>query len=458
MTDSSTPSAHSFQRRLKNRHIQLIALGGSVGTGLFLGTAHTIALAGPSILLGYAIAGVIAFLIMRQLAEMVVEQPVAGSFSHFAHRYWGPFAGFAAGWNYWVLYILVSMAELTAVGQYMQYWWPTLPSWISVTACFLIINAINFRHVKLFGEMEFFFSLIKIIAIVAMIAFGLYLLISGSGGPQASLSNLWAIGGFFPHGVSGMLLGLAIIMFSFGGLELVGIAAAEADDPARTIPRATNQVIIRILIFFIGSQAVLLALFPWNQIAQGGSPFVMIFAALHSPWIATALNVVVLIAALSVYNSATYSTSRMLTGLARQGDAPRVLGHLNAKGVPVNSLWVSALASAVCVLINYLMPERAFDILLMLVTASLTLNWLFITITHLKFHRAMRQQHTHFPSPLQPWSNYLCLAFLCGILVIMACSDEMRLAVWLLPPWLVVLGVAYRLRQRGSSDSNGESR
>ncbi|HBD39281.1 MAG TPA: aromatic amino acid transporter AroP, partial [Cupriavidus sp.] len=233
----------TLQRGLKNRHIQLIALGGAIGTGLFLGIAQTIKLAGPSVLLGYALAGVVAFFIMRQLGEMVVDEPVAGSFSYFANKYCGHFAGFMSGWNYWVLYILVSMAELSAVGIYVQYWWPGIPTWISALAFFLIINAINLASVKSFGEMEFWFSIIKVAAIVGMIGFGGYLLATGTAGPDASIANLWQHGGFFPNGFSGLVMAMAVIMFSFGGLELVGITAAEADSPEKSIPKATNQVI-----------------------------------------------------------------------------------------------------------------------------------------------------------------------------------------------------------------------
>ncbi|PLN60148.1 aromatic amino acid transporter AroP, partial [Klebsiella pneumoniae] len=214
---------HQLKRGLKNRHIQLIALGGAVGTGLFLGIAQTIRMAGPSVLLGYAIAGVIAFFIMRQLGEMVVEEPVAGSFSHFANRYWGPFAGFMSGWNYWVLYVLVSMAELTAVGIYIQYWWPEVPTWLSAAIFFVAINAINLTHVKVYGELEFWLSIVKVAAIISMIAFGCYLLFSGHGGPAATVANLWQDGGFFPNGITGLVMAMAVIMFSFGGLELVGI-------------------------------------------------------------------------------------------------------------------------------------------------------------------------------------------------------------------------------------------
>ncbi|MDX3905720.1 MAG: amino acid permease [Pigmentiphaga sp.] len=443
-------SSKSLSRGLKNRHIQLIALGGAIGTGLFLGVAKTIQLAGPSVLLGYAVAGVIAFLIMRQLGEMVVEEPVAGSFSHFAYRYWGGFAGFLSGWNYWVLYVLVSMAELSAVGIYVQYWWPGVPTWVSALAFFVLINGINLLQVKLFGEMEFWFSIIKVAAIISMIAFGSWLLFSGNGGPQATVTNLWALGGFFPNGVEGLVMAMAVIMFSFGGLELVGITAAEADDPGRTIPKATNQVIYRILIFYVGALAVLLALYPWNEVGQGGSPFVMIFHSLDNGWVATALNIVVLTAALSVYNSSVYCNSRMLLGLAVQGNAPRVFSRINGRGVPVAALGLSAAVTAVCVVINYLIPEEAFGLLMMLVVAALVINWGIISLTHLMFRRSMRRQsrHTAFRSLGYPWTNYLCLAFMLGILVVMYLTPGIRAAVFLIPVWIALLGVLYWVRRR----------
>jgi aromatic amino acid transport protein AroP len=217
----------ALKRGLKNRHIQLIALGGAMGTGLFLGIAQTIQLAGPAVLLGYSIAGFIAFLIMRQLGEMVVEEPVAGSFSYFSYKYWGDFAGFLAGWNYWVMFIVVGMAELTAVGIYVQYWWPDLPSWISVAVFFLLINAINLLSIRIYGETEFWLGMVKVVAVIGMILFGAWLLVSGNAGPQASVTNLWAHGGFMPNGIAGLIAAMIGIMFSFGALELIGITAAE---------------------------------------------------------------------------------------------------------------------------------------------------------------------------------------------------------------------------------------
>ncbi|MFC0140082.1 aromatic amino acid transporter AroP [Erwinia mallotivora] len=440
----------TLKRGLKNRHIQLIALGGAVGTGLFLGIADTIKMAGPSVLLGYAIGGFIAFMIMRQLGEMVVEEPVAGSFSHFAYKYWGNFAGFASGWNYWILYVLVAMAELTAVGKYIQYWYPEIPTWVSAAVFFLLINAINLTNVKVYGEMEFWFAIIKVVAVIGMIVFGAWLLFGGHAGPDASVSNLWNKGGFFPNGVSGMVMALAVIMFSFGGLELVGITAAEADNPEKSIPKATNQVLFRILIFYIGSLTILLSLYPWTKVIGGASPFVMIFHDLGDSLVANALNVVILTAALSVYNSCVYCNSRMLFGLAQQGNGPKSLMKVDRRGVPVVAIGVSAAATAICVLINYLMPGEAFGLLMALVVSALVINWAMISLAHLKFRRKKDQQgvQTRFKALFYPAGNWICLLFLAAILVIMAMTPGMAISVWLIPVWLVILAVGYAIKNQ----------
>ncbi|MBP1033958.1 amino acid permease [Serratia fonticola] len=445
-----------LKRGLKNRHIQLIALGGAIGTGLFLGIAQTIQMAGPSVLLGYAIGGFIAFLIMRQLGEMVVEEPVAGSFSHFAYKYWGDFAGFLSGWNYWAMFILVGMAELTAVGIYIQYWWPEIPTWASAAVFFVVINLVNLVNVRLYGETEFWFAIIKVAAILGMIVFGAYLLASGNGGPEASISNLWDQGGFMPHGISGLVMAMAVIMFSFGGLEMVGITAAEAADPRRSIPKATNQVVYRILIFYIGSLTVLLSLYPWGKVVEGGSPFVMIFHALNSNLVATMLNVVVLTAALSVYNSGVYCNSRMLFGLATQGNAPKALTKVNKRGVPVLSIALSALATSVGVLINYVMPGEAFGLLMALVVSTLVINWVMICLAHLKFRAAKDRQGviTSFRSLWYPFGNYLCLVFLSLILVIMYFSPGIRISVLLMPVWVLLLWVGFLLTRRKKAVGN----
>lgn len=465
------PTPQKLKRGLQNRHIQLIALGGAIGTGLFLGIGPAAVLAGPSVILGYAMAGVIAFFIMRQLGEMVVEEPVSGSFSHFAYKYWGTFAGFASGWNYWILYILVSMSELTAIGVYVHFWWPEIPLWTSSLFFFVAINALNLSSVKVYGEAEFWFSIVKVVAIISMIVFGIYLLISGSGGTQASVENLWNDGGFFPKGLldkgadgkyQGLFAAIAMIMFSFGGLELIGITAAEADKPEKTIPKATNQVIYRILIFYVGALIILFSLSPWKSITTDSSPFVMVFESLKgfeftffgktiyfTSLIANVLNLIVLTAALSVYNSCVYSNSRMLYGLAQQGNAPSFLSDLNKNHVPVKATLVSALFAAICIVVNKLIPEQALEVLMSLVVSALIINWIMISVVHLKFRQQMRldQVSTKFPSFIYPLSNYICLVFLVGILVLMWITG-MKLPVEMIPCWLAFLYICYALLNR----------
>lgn len=442
-----TNESSTLQRGLKNRHIQLIAMGGAIGTGLFLGSAQVIQSAGPSIILGYAIGGLIAFLIMRHLGEMIVEEPVAGSFSHFAYKYWGKFPGFLTGWNYWILYVLVAMSELTAVAKYINYWWPHIPAWTSVLFFFVVITAINLTNVKFYGESEFWLAIIKVAAVISMIVFGLYLLFTADVGSSISFSNLWSYGGFFPNGFSGLFYMLAFLMFAFGGIELIGMAAAEAKDPKKTIPKAINQVVFRILIFYIGSLAILLSLVPWNQLDLGGldkSPFVMIFSQMGIGWAAHLLNFIILTAALSVYNSGMFANSRMLYSLAQQGNAPKVFAKTNKQGVPIPAVLLSALLIFGCVLLNYFVPEDALGHLMYVVVGALVLNWAMISITHLKYRRFVKHANikTSFPALWSPFSNYLVLAFIAVVLYIMW-TQGFKESVIMIPIWITAMLVLF---------------
>jgi aromatic amino acid transport protein AroP len=441
-----------LQRGLKNRHIQLIAMGGAIGTGLFLGSAQIIQSAGPSIILGYAIGGLIVFLIMRHLGEMIVEEPVAGSFSHFAYKYWGKFPGFITGWNYWVLYILVAMTELTAVGKYINYWWPQIPAWQSVLFFFVVITAVNLTNVKFYGESEFWLAIIKVTAVVAMILFGLFLLFTADANSTASFSNLWSQGGFFPHGFEGLFYMLAFLMFAFGGIELIGMAAAEAKDPKTTIPKAINQVVIRILVFYVGSLAILLSLVPWNQLDLGGldkSPFVMIFSQMGIGWAAHLLNFIILTAALSVYNSGMYANSRMVFGLAQQGNAPKIFTKTNKQGVPVPAVLLSAFLIFGCVLLNYFVPEDALGHLMYVVVGALVLNWAMISLTHLKYRRHIKtaQIKTSYPALWSPFSNYLVLAFI-GVVLYIMWQQGFKESVLMIPIWIVAMFIFYKFLNR----------
>lgn len=427
-------------------------MGGAIGTGLFLGSAHVIESAGPSIILGYAIGGLIAFLIMRQLGEMIVEEPVAGSFSHFANKYWGKFAGFLAGWNYWILYVLVAMTELTAVAKYINYWWPHIPAWASVLTFFVIITLVNLGNVKFYGESEFWLSIVKVTAVVSMIVFGIYLLATAGADSTASFSNLWTHGGFFPHGFEGLFYMLAFLMFAFGGIELIGMAAAEADNPQKSIPKAINQVVFRILIFYVGSLTILLSLVPWNELQLGGldkSPFVMIFSQLGIGWAAHLLNFIILTAALSVYNSGMYANSRMLFGLAQQGNAPKVFTKTNKQGVPIPAVLFSALLIFGCVLLNYFAPEDALSNLIYIVVGALVLNWAMISLTHLQFKKAMKNESkpSLFPALWSPFSNYLVLAFIAVVLYIMW-TQGLSGAVIMIPIWIALMFILFKVLYR----------
>lgn len=444
-----------LQRGLKNRHIQMIALGGAIGTGLFYGSAESIKLVGPAILLSYLLGGFVIYLIMTMMGEMSTHEPVAGAFSHFSYKYWGEFPGFLAGWNYWFLYILVSMAELSVIGIYIQVWFPEIPMWVSSLTVLILITIINLFSIKIYGEFEFWFALVKVLAIILLIVLGIYLIVTGIDG--ASISNLWAHGGFFPFGVKEFLLSLVIVMFSFGGTELIGITAGEADNPKKSIPKAIKQVIWRILLFYILSIAVLMILHPWNQIGTDGSPFVIIFkemgfGIINTPFgemniPATFFNVVVLSAAISVYNSGIYSNGRMLFGLAEQGNAPKFFMKLNRNSAPFVAILFSSLCTLVAVVINFVVPEGAFMRIMSLAVAAATITWGLIVIVQYRFRKQVDLKELTFKVPFYPFSNYFALAFLALLLVMMTQSGNMIYAVVVMPIWIAALYVGFLIKR-----------
>jgi AAT family amino acid transporter len=447
--DTNNTNQH-VQRGLKNRHIQMIALGGAIGTGLFYGSATVVKMAGPAITLSYLIGGIVIFFIMRALGEMSVDQPVSGSFSQYAYQYWGELPGFISGWNYWFNYVVVGMAELSVVGAYINYWLPDVPTWVSALVCLAVITLINMINVKVYGEFEFWFALIKVLAIIGMIVFGIGIIIFGigNGGQPIGISNLWTHGGFFPNGIHGVVMSLVLVMFSFGGVELVGITAGEAENPNKTIPQAINQVVWRILLFYIGAMVVILAIFPWNEMGATGSPFVQIFSHVGIPAAANLLNFVVLTAAISAYNSALYSNGRMLYGLAVQGNAPKFLGKLNSAGTPVTAVLVSTGFTLIAVLLSYLNPEKVFLYLMALATISIIINWATILMVQLKFRKHKKQANKPilFKMPLYPITSYISLAFLAAVVVIMAFMPDMRFSLYIAPVWLLCLYIGYKLK------------
>jgi len=394
------------------------------------------------------IGGAIMYLIMRMLGEMSTQEPVAGAFSHFAYRYWGEFPGFLAGWNYWFLYILVSMAELTVVGIYVAYWFPDFPAWQTSLIVLVSITAINLVNVRLYGEFEFWFALIKVVAVIGMIVLGCVLIFSGLGGAATGLSNLWEHGGFLPNGPYGLLLSLVVVMFSFGGTELIGITAGEAADPRNSIPRAVRQVMWRILLFYVGALTVMMIIYPWNKVGMEGSPFVMIFSNLGIGSAATILNIVILSAAISVYNSGIYSNGRMLYSLAEQGNAPQIFLRLSGNKVPVIAILFSSFCTLAAVAVNYWIPDGAFMQVMAVATTAATITWVMIVLVHLRFRKAHQATSNglFFKAPFYPYANYICVAFMAMIVVLMTQLESMRSAVFVLPVWLSVLYGGYKLK------------
>lgn len=445
-----------LQRGLDNRHIQLIALGGSIGVGLFYGSSATIQMGGPSILLSYLVGGLVIFTIMRALGEMAVDEPVSGSFSSYANRYLGTFAGYLTGWTYWFMWVVVGMAEISVVGVYVNYWFPDTPNWLVALVVLIVFTMVNLANVKAYGEFEFWFALIKVVAIIGMILFGLGIIFFGigNGGQPIGIDNLWSHGGLLPNGINGMIMSFVLVMFSFGGVELVGITAGEAKNPQRSIPKAINNVIWRILIFYIGALGIMMILYPWDKIGTNGSPFVLIFDKVGIPGAANLINFVVITAALSAFNSGLFASGRMLYNLSLQNNGPKFFGKLSKNGSPRRGILFSSLFLLVAVFLNYIVPEKVFMYISAVATVAVITSWTIILLTHLKFRKSKSKAEVGklaFKMPLYPVSSYLALAFLAFVIVLMGFIKDMRIALIVAPIWFLILYIGFNIKKRNNN-------
>jgi AAT family amino acid transporter len=440
-----------LRRGLEERHINLMSLGAAIGVGLFLGSATAIKTAGPGIIIGYGIAGIIMFFIMRALGEMAVSKPVAGSFSTYARDYLGPLAGFLTGWNYWFLWIVTCMAEITAIGIYMQYWFPHSAGWAWALAALVVMTTVNFLSVKFYGELEFWFALIKILAICAMIVVGLGMIIFGigNGGIATGISNLWSHGGLFPHGMKGLFMSLQMVMFAYLGIEMIGTTAGEVKNPEKTLAKAVDSVFYRILIFYVGALFVIMSIYPWEEIGTKGSPFVLTFEQIGIHGAAGIINFVVLTAALSSCNSGIFSTARMLFDLARHGEAPNKLGKVSNSGVPGLAIIASSVVLLIGVGLNYFLPEKVFTYVTSVGTFTAIWTWGVILLSQLRYRKQMNlteKNQLKYKLPLFPLSSYLSLAFLAFVLVVMAINPDQRIAVIVGPIFIAMLVAIYYIR------------
>lgn len=440
-----------YARSLSNRQVQMIAIGGAIGVGLFLGSGSRLAAAGPSLVLSYALCGVAAFFVMRALGELVLHRPTAGSFVSYAREFIGPWAGFASGWLYWLNWAMTGVAETTAAGIYVHRWLPGVPQWLTALVALVVLLTVNLLSVRLFGELEFWFSVIKVLAIVVFlfVAAALVAGTAGIGHDHASVANLTAHGGFFPHGMPVVLLSLQSVVFAYAAIELVGIAAGETENARKVLPRAVNSVIWRIGVFYVGSVLMLAMVLPWTAYSGRESPFVTVFSRLGMPGAGDIMNAVVLTAALSSCNSGLYSTGRVMRALALQGEAPEFVGRMNARHVPYGGILFTSAVLVLGVVLNYVVPKMAFEIATSIASLGVVAVWATLVYCQLRLRAAAGRGEVDRPPfrmPGAPVTNWLTLGFLTAVVLLMAFADlATKIAFWCLPVVVAVLFAGWRV-------------
>ncbi|AEN99279.1 Uncharacterized transporter ydgF [Fructilactobacillus sanfranciscensis TMW 1.1304] len=435
----------NMERGLKSRHVQLIALGGTIGTGLFLGAGKSIHLAGPSILLAYLIAGVACFFLMRALGELLLSHTSSVSFIDFIDKYLGKKTGFVAGWTYLICWITIAMAEITAAGLYMQFWYPHLPIWVTALFLLIILFFMNSITVSAFGETEFWFAIIKVVAILVLIGVGVILVAINYKTPvgNASVSNITNVS-FFPHGFSGFFLSFQMVVFSFVGVEMIGMTASETKDPQKIIPKCINDVPVRIILFYIGALVALMCIYPWTYVSPDSSPFVQVFQGIGIKSAAAIVNFVVLTAAASSCNSAVFTTGRMLYSLTSgsKNKFAKKLGILSKRGLPTNAILLCTLLIALSVILDIIIPSGVFDFISSVATICFLYIWSLIVIAHYKYRKSLSVEEIKalpFKMPLFPYSNLFVLAFMVMVSIVLLFQLSTLIALLGSVIWFVVM-------------------
>lgn len=449
--DATHGDGRTLKRRLENRHIQLIAISGAIGTGLFMGSGKMIALSGSSIILVYAIIGFFVFCIMRAMGEMLLANLEMGSFAELVHHYLGPRAGFILAWSYWLSWVVVAVGDVVVVAGFLQYWYPHLPTWIPAFSTVFLLLALNMLAVKAFGEVEFWFGLIKIIAIVALVVTGLVMVATSYTSPAgvtASFSHLVAPGVMMPHGILGFLAGFQIAIFSFVGTELLGTAAAEAHNPEKTLPKAINTIPLRILLFYVTALACIISVISWANVPANRSPFVELFLLGGLPAAAGMINFVVMTSAASSANSGVYSGSRMLYGLSHNKQAPQAFGRLSGSGTPVRALVFSGLCMAIALTLLFAIPDIMviFTLVSTISAVMVIVTWSLILLSYFAYRRSNHEAHLRstFKLPGGRFTAGISLTFLMFVLCLLALEPDTRTALYVMPIWYIGLLLAYR--------------
>lgn len=452
------PKELSLKRSLSSNQMQMIALGGTIGVGLFMGSTATIKWTGPSVLLAYAFAGLILYLVMRALGEMIYINPTTGSFADYATNYIHPLAGFLTMWSNIFQYIVVGISEVLAVSQYMNYWWPHLPGWIASSVALLTLLAANLLSTRAYGTIEFYFALIKVVTIILMIIVGLFVIFLGFGNNWVplGLSNLWTHHGFFTGGFMGFIFSLSIIVGSYQGIEILGITAGEAAKPQEAIINSVKSIVWRILLFYIGAIFVIVTIFPWDQLASVGSPFVETFSKVGITGAAGIINFVVLTAAMSGANSGIYSSSRMLFKLSSEGKAAKIFKKLSSRHVPSISILAISAGIFIGIILNTVLSmftTVGANIFVLVYSSSVLpgmVPWFVILLSELIFRRSNQELLTAHPfkMPLYPISNYFALLSLLAIVVFMFINPDTRISVSIGLLFLLLLTAIFLYQQK----------
>ena len=450
---------HNLERGLGQRQIEMIAIGGCIGTGLFMGSGKTISLAGPGIIFIYGVTGLILYFVMRAMGELLLYNLNYKSFVDFSEDILGPSAGFFVGWSYWFAWIVAAIAEIIAITGYFDFWFPNLPHWVSALSIILLLLTLNILSVKAFGELEFWMAIIKVVAIVGLIVLGLYLAITGfvsPAGVKAQVSNLWSYGGFLPHGVAGLLAGLQMTIFAFGGMEVVGTMMAEAKNPKIMLPDAIRKIPWRIMIFYIGTVIVLMMVTPWTDISPDESPFVGMVSLVGMVSAASLINAVVISSATSSSNSGIYATSRMLYGLAKQHHAPAIFGKLSSFKIPAGGIFLvtGLILLAALILTTTESIMGAFELVASVSALLFIYIWSMILFAYIAYCKRLPQAHdeSEFKMPLNKIMPYVALGFFAIVIYALTLSENTLIALYVSPIWFVVLGVIYRIKTSRSTN------
>ncbi|MBB5913264.1 GABA permease [Nocardia transvalensis] len=450
MNETSGAGRAGLRTGLRRRHMTMLAIGGAVGAGLFVGSGSVIRTAGPAAVLSYTVAGVLVLCVLRALGEMVVARPVAGSLAEYARIALGPFAGFTVGWLYWYMYVILVGAEATA-GAAILADWIDLPQWVLAAALLVVMTAVNLISVRSFGEFEFWFASIKVAAIVVFLILGVLYVLGLWPNGHGGLDNLTAHGGFVPHGWDGVLSAIVVVIFAFGGTEIVTLAAAESAEPGKAVARATSNVLWRVALFYVASILLVVTILPWDDAKVLTSPFVSALDTMHVPAAGTVMQVVILTAVLSVLNSAIYVSSRMLHVLTRDGDAPAGLVRVNRRGVPARAVLLGTVAAWCAVVASYVSPDRVFTFLVNSIGVMLAFLYLAVMFSQLRLRARLQRED---PSALTyrlwlyPYLSWAVIAVLGAVLISAAAMTSMRTQLLSSTVTVLVVAALYPLRAK----------